>query len=116
MVGRVDDIVGGVLGELLQENFLFYRTIADVSARSWCGGEPVDIRRRSVRYARSSLSRICGTANERCLPAITHGLGEWEDVGSGAGAECGVHQHVDVYHRRLLEAVIEPRRRIHGSS
>lgn len=37
MVGRVDDIVGGVLGELLQENFLFYGTIADVSARSWCG-------------------------------------------------------------------------------
>jgi len=49
------------------------------------------------------------------LPVIAHGLGEREDVSPSARAECGVHQHINVYRRWLLEVVDEPRGRIHGS-
>lgn len=102
-------------------SFPLFRATTDASVpdhSSRMRGKPVHIHRRStstVCYARYPLSLFSRTTNRGCVPVITRGLGEWEDISPVAGAEGGVHQQVNVYRRMLLESVIEPCGQVHGS-
>ena len=116
----MDDIAEVFPIALPPESFLLFQATTDVSARSQVSvrGKPVP-RTSPIGVedflSGSALSRISRTAERGHLPVITHRLGEWVDISPGAGAQRGGHQEVDVYRRRLLVSVIEPRGRVHDT-